>query len=103
MGAWGMLPIEYPIFIADQRTAAGQDGDLIVHSTICSGLQDALDRAKEKTGCDKIMVFDGSFGYMNVSRSMAELLLANAPAAAEEARQLMPKWLKQRGIDPSEL
>ena len=51
-------------------------------------------------GCDKIMVFDGSFGYMNVSKSMAEHLLRCAPAAIEEADALMPKWLKQRGIDP---
>lgn len=100
MGAWGMLPIEFPIYIADQNTAAGQDGDLIIHSTICNGLQDALNRAQEKTGCDKIMVFDGSFGYMNVSKSMAEHLLRCAPAAIEEADALMPKWLKQRGIDP---
>jgi hypothetical protein len=49
---------------------------------------------------DKIIVFDGSFGYLNVSRSLADLLINMAPEASREVEeQLLPKWLQQRGID----
>lgn len=102
-GGWGMLPSEYPTFVADQTSAMAQDGDLLVHATVCNGLQDAVNRAKEVSQCDQVMVFDGSFGYMNVSESMAKLLMENAPLARTEVDELMPKWLRSRGIDPTEL
>ena len=45
------------------------------------------------------MIFDGSFGSINVSSSLAEHMLKLAPAAAKEVDEVrMPKYLKQRGL-----
>ncbi len=64
----------------------------------------ALDFAVRIAETDKIIVFDGSFGHVNLSPSMAEFMLAKAPEVAREVdEELLPMWLKQRGIDPEEL
>jgi len=48
------------------------------------------------------IVFDGSYGYINLSPAMGEFLVDRAPAVARKVDlELMPKWLKQRGIDPA--
>jgi hypothetical protein len=39
---------------------------------------------------------------MNVSKSMAEFLMEKAPLVSERVENaLLPKWLKQRGVDVS--
>jgi hypothetical protein len=56
--------------------------------------------AKRIAGTDKIIVFDGSFGYMHLSRSLAEFLLQVAPEANRQVEEeLLPKWLQQRDIE----
>jgi hypothetical protein len=68
---------------------------------VASNLHEAVDRAIERGGTDKVIVFDGSYGSLNVSESMAQHLAELAPAADREVDEvLLPKWLKQRGIDP---
>lgn len=39
----------------------------------------AVEMAKEITGNDMIIAYDGSYGYINCTRSAAEQLFANAP------------------------
>ena len=52
------------------------------------------------TGVENILVFDGAIGGFNVSSSLAAEIKRLAPDVAREVDQvLMPKWLKQRGID----
>jgi len=64
-------------------------------------LETAVDFAVRIAETDKIIVFDGSFGHINLSPSMAEFMLKKAPEIAREVdEELLPMWLKQRGIDP---
>ena len=62
-------------------------------------LTDAFRIACEKAGTDKAIVFDGLYGAMNLTRSMAEYLIAKAPEVAREVDDvLLPKYLKQRNL-----
>jgi hypothetical protein len=48
------------------------------------------------------VVFDGSFGSMTVSPSLATYLTERAPEVSRRVEeQLMPKWLRQWGIAPA--
>jgi hypothetical protein len=63
-------------------------------------LKSALDTAYGIYGTDKVIVFDGSFGHINCSRSMAELLMEKAPEVSRQVdEELLPMWLAQRGLD----
>ncbi|TYL07618.1 hypothetical protein MTAT_28400 [Moorella thermoacetica] len=43
-------------------------------------------------------------GGINVSEPLAELLTRKAPAVSERVdNELLPKWLRQRGVDMSVL
>lgn len=65
-------------------------------------LESAMDFAYKTTGTDRVIIFDGAMGGMNVSKSMAKLLMEKAPIVSERVdNELLPKWLKQRGVDIS--
>jgi len=65
-------------------------------------LSKAVDFARKFSGTDNVLVFDGAVGGFNVSRALAREMLALAPRISDEVdNELMAKWLKQRGIDPS--
>ena len=67
-----------------------------------ANLREAVDLAVQRAGTDKVIVFDGSYGSLNVSESMARHLAELAPQCSREVDDvLLPKWLKQRGIDPA--
>ncbi|MFM0156913.1 hypothetical protein [Paraburkholderia sediminicola] len=62
-------------------------------------LPEAMDKAREIAQTDKVMIFDGSYGAINCSPSMAEFLRQRAPEISREVDEvLLPKWLKQRGL-----
>jgi hypothetical protein len=62
-------------------------------------LEAAMTMAKEEAGTDKVLIFDGSFGYINLSRSLAGELIKKAPAVSNNVEEnLLPMWLTQRGI-----
>jgi hypothetical protein len=66
-----------------------------------SDLNKAMDMAYDIHPTDKVIIFDGSFGHINCSRSMAEFLLQKAPEVSREVdEELLPMWLRQRGLDP---
>jgi len=68
---------------------------------IADTLEEAMSMAIEMAGTDKVIVFDGSYGSINLSSSMAEFLTQRAPDVSRNVdRHLLPLWLKQRGIDP---
>ena len=74
------------------------------YAVTAQSLDAALRFAKKVAGTDKILVFDGSFGSMHLSESMAEFLKQVAPEVSREVEEeLLPKWLHQRGIELHEI
>ncbi|MCL1838755.1 MAG: hypothetical protein FWG47_05495 [Propionibacteriaceae bacterium] len=71
------------------------------HARPAESLTQAIATACAEAETDKILVFDNAIGGLNCSQSMAEYLDALAPAvSAKVDRDLMPRWLSQRGIAP---
>ena len=67
-------------------------------------LETAMEKAKKVAKTDKVIVFDGSFGHITVSPSMAAFLRARAPQVNRMVEEeFLPKWLRQRGIDPGKV
>jgi hypothetical protein len=63
-------------------------------------LETAMKRAYEIAKTDKVIIFDGSFGHINCSSSMAALLREEAPGVSREVDEvLLPMWLNQRGMN----
>lgn len=64
----------------------------------------AVNFAKRIAGTDKVIIFDGNYGSVNLSPALGEFLIDMAPQVSSKVEQeLLPKWVKQRGIDPEEL
>jgi hypothetical protein len=62
-------------------------------------LPKAVSFARNFAKTDNILVFDGAVGGFNVSEALAEVMYDLAPQIiAQVDGQLMPMWLKQRGI-----
>ena len=62
----------------------------------------AMNFAYQTTRTDKVIIFDGAMAGINVSESLAKLLIEKAPLVNEKVNKvLLPKWLKQRGVDIS--
>ncbi len=66
-------------------------------------LEAAMELARQEAQTDKVILFDGSFGHINLSPSLARHLMDKAPEVNRRVEELLPKWLKQRGIDPARL
>ncbi len=109
--AWPGLPISdvprhVPTVVvgrdqADMLERDSTNPEFMRHAVIADSLETALEFAGKAAGTDRVIVFDGSFGNITASPSMAEDLIARAPAVRDEVeRTLLPMWLKQRGIDP---
>jgi hypothetical protein len=101
---YGLLPF-YPIIIAGQELAKGLSFGVQKRAKlIADNLEQAMSAAIEMTGTDKIIVFDGSFGSINLSPSMRDFLLSRAPDISRKVDEhYLPLWLSQRGIDPKEI
>ena len=70
------------------------------HSVLAESTEAAMDFARKVTGTDKILIFDGAPGGINLSKPLADFLLAKAPEVNRRVENdLMPKWLRQRGVD----
>ena len=69
------------------------------HARVLDTTEEAMAHAHRVTGTDKILVFDGAFGGINLSEPLAELLVKRAPEVSRRVDQeLLPRWLRQRGI-----
>ena len=67
-------------------------------------LKQAMDMAYDIGKTDKVIIFDGHFGHINCSPSMARFLMEKAPEVSRRVdEELLPMWLKQRGIDPEDI
>jgi hypothetical protein len=52
---------------------------------------------------ENVIVFDGAYGAITCSEALADHLIKRAPAVSGRVeKELMPKWLRQRGLDPAE-
>lgn len=93
-----------PIFIAGEDHAALWKADhcnpLIANTAkTVPDLETGMKKAHEISQTDKVIVFDGNFGHINCSPSMADLLKEKAPFVSREVdEELLPMWLSQRGL-----
>jgi|Deesub1362A_J573_1020465.scaffolds.fasta_scaffold04050_2 hypothetical protein len=109
--AWGGYPSAFfsehvPTIVvgreqADLLNRDPQNLDYMKHAVIADDLDTAMKYAYKVSGTDKVIIFDGAVGGVNVSESLAKLLQEKAPQVSEKVdKELLPKWLRQRGIDP---
>lgn len=109
--AWGGYPSVFfaehiPTIVvgAEQAEVMNRDSQNIEYmrqAVIAEDTDSAMRFAYQLAKTDKVIVFDGAVGGINVSQSLADLLTARAPAVNREVDEiLLPKWLRQRGIDP---
>jgi hypothetical protein len=107
--AWGGYPSAFfseqvPTVVvgqaqADLLNADPQNLQYVKHAVVTEHLDDAMHFAYKAARTDKVVIFDGAMGGINVSGPLADLLTEKAPAvAARVDKELMPKWLRQRGL-----
>jgi hypothetical protein len=89
---------------ADHFDKDPQNLEYMSHATIADNLDTAMEFAYNVANTDKLIIFDGAAGGINTSESMRKLLVEKAPYVSKKVdEELLPKWLKQRGIDPSKV
>jgi hypothetical protein len=103
------LPTHIPTIVVGQDLAniLGADPmnhDFMRYVVTAENLETAMNFAYRIANTDKVYVFDGCFGAMTCSPSLAEFLMKKAPEVSRRVDQeLMPKWLRQRGFDPAQM
>lgn len=71
------------------------------HAVVADSLEGAMEYSKRVTGSDKVLIFDGAVGGINLSEPLADHFLKVAGDVSRRVDQeLLPRWLKQRGLDP---
>jgi len=109
--AWGGYPSAFfaeqiPTVVVGREQAEMMNRDpqnltYMKHSVVADTIGDAMKFAYRTAGTDKVIVFDGAMGGLNVSEKLADLLIKKAPEVNRRVEeQLLPKWLKQRGMAP---
>lgn len=98
--AWKLYSAANLTIAADGRVAKDV---LRIHADrnvlVAANLPEAVQMAAEHTGTDKGIVFDGCYGAINMTRAMAEFLIAKAPEVSRRVEEeLLPKWLRQRNL-----
>ena len=101
------VPFLCPVVVANPFMAEAMRRDFanstfMDHAVEAPDLFSAVEIARERGDSDNLLCFDGTYGSMNLSPSMAEHLLERAPAAAAEIDGgLLDRWMRQRGLDPA--
>ena len=109
--AWGGYPSAFfaehtPTIVvgseqAESMNRDSQNVEYMKHALIAQSTDAAMHFAYKTAKTDKVIIFDGAVGGLNLSKSLAQLLVARAPAVSRKVDEvLLPKWLRQRGIDP---
>ena len=84
---------------ADLFNRDPQNLNYMKHAVLSESTQSAMDFARNTTGAEKVLIFDGAPGGINLSPPLRDLLLARAPEVNRRVEEeLIPKWLKQRGV-----
>lgn len=89
---------------ADLFNRDPQNLNYMKHAVIAGTTEAAMEFAYKATGTKKVLIFDGAMGGINLSEPLAELLLKKAPEVDRRVEEeLLPKWLRQRGVDVASL
>ncbi|MDA8235655.1 MAG: hypothetical protein M0Z31_12815 [Clostridia bacterium] len=84
---------------ADHFNMDPQNLTYMKHAMVAEDLKAAMEFAYKVTGTNKAVIFDGAMGGINVSKPLAEFLLKKAPEVSKRVdEELLPKWLRQRGV-----
>jgi hypothetical protein len=84
---------------ADLFNRDPQNLNYMKHVVLSESTQSAMDFAGKTTGTEKVLIFDGAPGGINLSPPLRDLLLAKAPEVNRRVEEvLIPKWLRQRGV-----
>jgi hypothetical protein len=84
---------------ADLFNRDPQNLNYMKHAVLSESTQSAMDFARKITGAEKVLIFDGAPGGINLSPPLRDLLLAKAPEVNRRVEEeLVPKWLRQRGV-----
>jgi len=87
--------------LADMLIADSANPEFMNYAMTAESIETAMTFARRIAKTDNIIVFDGSFGSINLSPSMAEFMIKKAPEVSQRVdKELLPKWLRQRGINP---
>ena len=85
---------------ADLFNRDPQNLNYMQHAVISENAEAAMDFARKASGTDNVLIFDGAPGGINLSKPLADFLLEKAPAVNRRVEEeLMPKWLRQRGVE----
>ncbi len=112
--SWGGYPSAFfsehiPTIVVGREQAEVMNRDpqnieYMSHAVIADNLDTAMAFAYKTTKTDKVIIFDGAAGGINVSESLAKFLIEKAPYVNKLVdEELLPKWLRQRGVDPEVL
>jgi hypothetical protein len=89
--------------LADMLITDSSNPMFMNFAVTAENLDTAVNYARRIAGTDKLLIFDGSHGSINLSQPLGEFLLKRAPEVSREVDEvLLPKWLRQRGIDPEQ-
>ena len=76
-----------------------QNPEYMSHAVVAETLDAAMDFAYKTTGTKNVIIFDGASGGINASYALIDYLNRHSQKIPEEIeRELLPKWLRQRGI-----
>jgi len=79
-----------------------QNLDYMKHAVLAETTEGAMEFAYKTAGTRNVIIFDGAMGGINLSGPLADLLLKKAPEVERRVEEvLLPKWLRQREMDPS--
>ncbi|MGC8604118.1 MAG: hypothetical protein ACP5VS_10555, partial [Desulfomonilaceae bacterium] len=85
---------------ADLFNRDPQNLNYMEHAVVSESAEAAMDFARKASGTDNVLIFDGAPGGINLSKPLADFLLEKAPAVNRRVEEeLMPKWLRQRGVE----
>jgi hypothetical protein len=97
------LPNIYPTIVAGSTLAQGLAKRIQKHAVVAKDLEAAMELAHQISNTGKVLLFDGSYGSINLSPAMGQFLVEKAPEIGRRVdEELLPKWLKQRGLDPEQ-
>jgi hypothetical protein len=78
-----------------------QNPEYMSHAVKADNLRAALKFAYRATGTRNVIAFDGAMGGLNASTGLIQFFFKNGPKVEEKIeKDLMPKWLRQRGLSP---
>lgn len=98
------MPFTSPMYIVGDEQAQLWREDptnplLMDRATVVDSVEGGIEQATARGKTDKVIVFDGSYGHITCNTTMAEHLRARAPEVDRMvADELLPRWLRQRGL-----